>query len=69
MCYRTGKHTVCMHVRASFSPIILQAAEVKGLTETHKHRVTLPLCVYIYKLIKIQEKQVGKKGPKFTYKN
>jgi len=31
-CYRTGKYTVCRLVRASFSPEILQAGAVKGLT-------------------------------------
>jgi len=33
-CYRTGKHTVCRRVRASFSPEILQAGQgaVEGLT-------------------------------------
>ena len=31
-CYRTGKYTVCSHVRASFSPEILQAMAVLGLT-------------------------------------
>ena len=33
MCYRTGKYTVCRRVRASFSPEILQAGEVKGLMQ------------------------------------
>ena len=31
-CYRTGKYTVCRRVRASFSPEILQAGTVKGLS-------------------------------------
>ena len=30
-CYRTGKYTVCRHVRASFSPEIGQAGAVTGL--------------------------------------
>ena len=30
--YRTGKYTVCRRVRASFSPEILQAGAVKGLS-------------------------------------
>ena len=30
--YWTGKYTVCRHVRASFSPEILQAVAVKGLS-------------------------------------
>ena len=34
MCYRTGKHTVCRQVPASFSPEILQAGAVKGLMTT-----------------------------------
>ena len=32
MCYRTGKYPVCRRVRVSFSPEILQAGAVKGLT-------------------------------------
>ena len=32
MCYRTGKYTVCRRVRASFSPEIVHAGTVKGLT-------------------------------------
>ena len=32
MCYWTGKYTVCRRVRASFSPEVLQAGAVKGLT-------------------------------------
>ena len=32
MCYGTGKYTVCRRVRAFFSPEIVQAGEVKGLT-------------------------------------
>ena len=32
MCYRTRKQTVCRCVGASFSPEILQAGAVKGLT-------------------------------------
>ena len=32
-CYRTEKYTVCRCVRASFSPEILQAGEVKGLAK------------------------------------
>ena len=32
MCCRTGNYTVCWRVRASFSPEILQAGTVKGLT-------------------------------------
>ena len=32
MCYRTEKCTVCRRVRASFSPEILQAGAVKGLS-------------------------------------
>ena len=31
MCYRTGKYTVCRHVRVFFSPEILQAGAVKRL--------------------------------------
>ena len=31
-CYRTGKYTVCRRVRVSFSPEILQALAVKGLS-------------------------------------
>ena len=31
MCHRTGKHTVCRWVRASFSPEIVQAGAVEGL--------------------------------------
>ena len=31
MCHRTGKYTVCRHVRASFSPDILQAGAVEGV--------------------------------------
>ena len=31
-CYRTGKCPVCRHVPASFSPEIVQARAVKGLT-------------------------------------
>ena len=34
-CYRTGNHTVCRRVRASFSPDILQAGAVKGLNKIH----------------------------------
>ena len=30
-CYRTGKYTACMCVRASFSPEVAQAGAVKGL--------------------------------------
>ena len=30
-CYGTRKYTVCHHVRASFSPELLQAGAVKGL--------------------------------------
>ena len=33
ICYRTGKHTVCRHARAFFSPEILQAGTVKGLRD------------------------------------
>ena len=32
MSYRTGKYTVCRRVRAPFSPEIVQAAAVKGLS-------------------------------------
>ena len=32
MCYRTGKYTVCRRVPASFSPEMLQAGAVEGLT-------------------------------------
>ena len=32
MCYRTRKYTVCRCAHASFSPEILQASAVKGLT-------------------------------------
>ena len=32
LCYRTGRYTVCGRIRASFSPEILQAGAVKGLT-------------------------------------
>ena len=35
MCYRTGKHTVCRRVPASFCPEILQAGAVKGLRVTY----------------------------------
>ena len=31
-CYRTGVYTVCRRVCASFSPEILQAGTVKGLS-------------------------------------
>ena len=31
-CYRTGKHTVCRHVRESFGPEILPAGAMKGLS-------------------------------------
>ena len=31
-CYRTGKCTVCRHVRAAFIPEILQAGAVKRLS-------------------------------------
>ena len=31
-CYMTGKYTVCRRVRASFSPEVLQAGAVKGLS-------------------------------------
>ena len=31
-CYRTGKYTVCRRFLAFFSPEILQAVAVKGLT-------------------------------------
>ena len=34
---RTGKYTVCRHVRASFSPEILQAGAVKELMMAHLH--------------------------------
>ena len=33
MCYRTGKYTICRRVRAFFSPEVLQAGAVKGLSE------------------------------------
>ena len=36
MCHRTGKYTVCRRVHASFSPKILKALAVKGLT-VHDH--------------------------------
>ena len=32
-CYRTGKYTVCRRIRAFFSPDILQAVAVKGLSK------------------------------------
>ena len=32
MCYRAGKYTVCRRIRASFSPEILQAGAVKGVS-------------------------------------
>ena len=31
-CYRSGKYTVCRRLRTSFSPAILQAGAVKGLS-------------------------------------
>ena len=39
MCYRTGKGTVWRRVRASFSPEMLQAGAVKGLTSTETIRL------------------------------
>ena len=39
-CYKTRKYTVCRHVHASFSPEILQAGAVKGLTSTETTRLT-----------------------------
>ena len=43
MSYRTGKYTVCKRVRASFCPVIVQAAAVKGLIVkgVQKQRVKL----------------------------
>ena len=38
-CYKTRKYTVCRHVHASFSPEILQAGAVKGLTSTETTRL------------------------------
>ena len=32
MCYRAERYSVCRRIRASFSPEILQAGAVKGLS-------------------------------------
>ena len=39
-CYRTRKYTVCRHVRASFSPEILQAVAVEGLRTMFTYLLT-----------------------------
>ena len=39
-CYRTRKYTVCRHIRASFSPDILQAVVVEGLRTMFTYLLT-----------------------------
>ena len=39
-CHRNGKYTVCRCVRASFSPVILHAGAVKGLSFNQPQKVT-----------------------------
>ena len=42
MCYRTSKHTVCRCMCASFSPEIIHAGAVKGLSVTNNTEQQLP---------------------------
>ena len=44
-CYRTRKYTVCRHVCASFSPEILQAAAVKGLSVYYSAQSSDAVCL------------------------
>ena len=51
-CYKNRKYTVCMRVRASFSPEILQAGAVTGFCPTGRTGQTKslklqPYCFYI----------------------
>ena len=43
-CYRSGKYTVCRRVRASFSPEMLQAGDVKGLRRPLKQTIKNAIC-------------------------
>ena len=46
MCYRPGKYTVFTHVPALFSPDILQAEEMKGLTHSEVQKFAFAAVVW-----------------------
>ena len=53
-CYRTGKCTVCRRVRAFFSPEMLQAWAVKGLSHASTYVKEKDSSVWIAQRLKIR---------------
>ena len=59
MCYRTEKYTACRRVSTSFSPEILQAWAVKGLSQTGNN--------YVFAILTAKESFSGVDLSSFTY--
>ena len=52
-CYRTGKYPVCRRVRTSFSPEIVQAGALKGLS------ILWAAAAVVGKIVKVGTKTTG----------